>query len=101
MERYRSFFPLKPLLFAGFLSFCISRDFKDRGQFLTKDISISIIQNVQFFLHGYRMVLLTVAAHWKVISMSSVVRRGTLLLVPPHQFARILVCGIARFQPVS
>ena len=62
---------------------------------------MSIFQNAQFFPHQYRMVLLTVAAHWKVTSISSVVRRATLLLVRTHQFARILVCGIARFQPVS
>ena len=49
------------------------------------------------------MVLLTVVAHWKVTSIGSVVSRprATLFLVRTYYFARIVVCGIARFQPVS
>ena len=72
--------PLKPFLFAGFCPIASVSILKIEVN-LTENISISIFQNAQFYPHRYRMVLLMVAAHWKVTSESSVVRRGTLLLV--------------------
>ena len=72
--------PLKPFLFAGFCPIASVSILKIEVNFNREYIYI-YFQNAQFYPHRYRMVLLMVAAHWKVTSESSVVRRGTLLLV--------------------